>query len=345
VKRSLSRLIGQLEAGFDTRREDLRSGEAESVRIVAYRTFGTTEHLHVRGRVLHGSHGSTGPAVESESKWRNVAAAMRSLRSPEIGGAVVEASLGSARAEITCDGEGYFHDQIAVASQPGWVEVLLRPLRPTSRKASSATTEIMVPRPDAPFGVISDLDDTVVQTGATSVGTMLRAVLLNSARTRLPFDGVAELYQAFAARGCPIFYVSSGPWNFYDVYAEFLDFRGIPRGPIMLGDFGLDEEKFIHSPHLEHKLRTIRAVLEEYPTMRFVLIGDSGQHDPEVYRDIVTAFPGRILAIYIRDVTPEDRDRVIMEIGTTLSTHGVEMVLAPDSARVMEHARGAGLLT
>jgi phosphatidate phosphatase APP1 len=263
------------------------------------------------------------------------------LRSDEVAGARLEAAIDGAVHEILTDDEGYFHIVVDASMTHGWRDIPLRLLRPGE---GSAVAEVLVPPPDARFGVISDLDDTVVQTGATKLTSMLRATLLENAGTRLPFEGIAGFYRALHAERNPIFYVSSGPWNFYEVYREFLETRGIPRGPILLGDFGLDEETLIHQPHIEHKLRSIRSIFDEYPHLKFVLIGDSGQRDPEVYREVVKEYPGRVLAVYIRDVSVEERDRIVVEIGEGLRSSNVDLVLTEETSRAVDHAKGLGLI-
>ena len=103
----------------------------------------------------------------------------------------------------------------------------------------------------------------------------------------------------------PIFYVSSSPWNLYDLLTDFMDVHAIPTGPLFLQDFGLDRDKFISADHDEHKITHIERLLDLYPKLPFILIGDSGQADPEIYSTILEKYPTRILAIYIRDIHPE----------------------------------------
>jgi phosphatidate phosphatase APP1 len=336
MKRFITRVAHQVEQGFDSRRAELRSNQGP-FHIVPYRSFGTATRLHIRGRVLRGS--APEPRDYARS-WHNAYDAWRRVRSDEVPGAVLEAEIDGHVEVMTTDEEGYFHEIIESSLTDGWREV---PLRLSSPREAEAVAEVLVAPAKARFGVISDLDDTVVQTGATKLTSMIRTALLENARTRLPFEGVAEFYSALHAELNPIFYVSSGPWNFYDIYAEFLDHQGIPRGPILLGDYGIDEEKFIYTPHLEHKLRSIRSIIDEYPGLQFVLIGDSGQHDPEIYREVVKEYPGRVLAIYIRDVTLDERDRVVVEMQDALREE-VDVVFVEETRLAMEHAAGIGLI-
>jgi phosphatidate phosphatase APP1 len=156
---------------------------------------------------------------------------------------------------------------------------------------------------------------------------------------------VAAFYEALQ-RGAdgrehnPIFYVSSSPWNIYDVLEDFLDVHGVPPGPLFLKDWSLG----VLGKHRDHKLGIIRSLLETYPELPFVLIGDSGEEDPEIYRQAVREHPGRVRAIYIRDVTTAARDAEVRAIAKEVRALGVEMVLAPDTAVAAEHAASIGLI-
>jgi phosphatidate phosphatase APP1 len=178
---------------------------------------------------------------------------------------------------------------------------------------------------------------------------MLKTTFLRNAHTRFPFEGVAGLYRALQ-RGPtgsdhnPIFYVSSSPWNLYDLLAEFLDIQGIPQGPLFLRDFGIERRKFIAIPSAVHKGRQIERILAAYPHMRFILIGDSGQEDPEIYRDVVKRHGDRVLAIYIRDVSSMMRDARVNAIAEEVRKLGVDMVLVRDSEGAAEHALQRGFI-
>ena len=197
----------------------------------------------------------------------------------------------------------------------------------------------------ARFGVISDLDDTVVRSSATSVLKMAWIVLRNNAHTRLPFEGVAAFYRALQrgadGRGSnPIFYVSSSPWNIYDMLEDFLDVHGVPPGPLFLKDWSLT----VLGKHRDYKLGVIRRLLGTYEDLPFVLIGDSGEEDPEIYLQTVREHPGRVMAVYIRDVTSGERDDEIMAMAEEARKLGTEMVAVPNTNGAAEHASSIGLV-
>lgn len=350
-KHILHRVAHQLESQFELRRDDVggRRVDPADIQIVPYRSFGSARSLHVRGRVMRDR--NITPASEHEDVWRNVVNAYKRLATDEIPGARISARFRGIVVNAESDHEGYFHFEIPVAldaSHHGWYEVELR-LDQWKDDLESAIAPVLVPSTEAEYGIISDLDDTVLETGATALTTMARTVFLHNAHTRIPFEGVSALYRALhrGNRGeelNPIFYVSSGPWNLYDLYADFLEFQNIPAGPIMLGDYGIDEGKFIHASHDEHKLNAVRGIVNSYPDLRFILVGDSGQRDPEIYSQIVREFPGRVIVVYIRDVTVPERDRVILELKESLMAEGGEMVLVENSLGAAEDAVRRGLI-
>jgi phosphatidate phosphatase APP1 len=195
--------------------------------------------------------------------------------------------------------------------------------------------------------VISDIDDTVVQTGATHWLRAARGALLGNAYTRLPFPGVAAFYRALRAgadgrAANPFFYVSSSPWNLYDVLAQLIELHGIPAGPLLLRDWGLSREARPFG-HRTHKLAAIRAVAETFPELPLMLIGDSGQEDPEIYHEVVGLFPGRVAAIYIRNVSPgADRVEAIRALAEKVLAAGSALVLAEDTVAAARHAAAHG---
>ena len=338
------------EARFDRFRFGVkrRFGLLDPFEILPYRGYGTPRELFLRGRVLEVS-GIT-RSGQDDSVLVNLRNMARRFASDEVAGARVRASFGEIQVQVVADEEGFFdlHLELSepLAEPTGWhpVELELVGPAPPGGGPVRSTGQVLVPS-DAQVGVISDLDDTVVRSSATNVLKMAWIVLLNNAHTRLPFEGVSAFYDALQ-RGAdgraynPIFYVSSSPWNIYDVLEDFLDVHGVPAGPLFLKDWSLT----VLGKHRDHKLGIIRRLLRTYPELPFVLIGDSGEEDPEIYSQAVREHPGRVRAIYIRDVTTAARDAEVRTIAREVRGLGVEMVLAPDTAVAAEHAASIGLI-
>ncbi|MFO7631794.1 MAG: phosphatase domain-containing protein [Caldilinea sp.] len=323
---------------------------APSITVVPYRTFGTAEQLFVKGRVVRDR--MLPPAGAEDTRWKNFYHMARRLYSQEVAGARVEIVVGDQRWQAVADEEGYFTLSLPLERpvDPAniWHTVWVQLVEPVARNAPvRVAAEVLTPPPSARFAVISDIDDTILQSHAASLLRSFMETFFRNAQTRLPFAGVATLYQALwkgmsSVEMNPIFYVSSSPWNFYDFLVEFMDRHRLPAGPMFLHDYGL--ARIFSTLSHRHKLKPIRWLLETYPTLPFVLIGDSGQKDPELYSEIVQAYPGRITAIFIRDVSNQRRDVTVDSLGVEALAQGVLMLRVADSAAAAETAARLGLI-
>ena len=324
-------------------------GMNKPLQIVPYRTYGTIENFHIRGRVLADK--SLPKSDIGDSGWKNLVNMYRRFESDEVPGAVVQLTIGDTSYETLSDNEGYFHfDKLSaapLAADQLYYSFPLATATATADEPVSASAEVLIPPANAEYGIISDIDDTIIQTGATSLIEMGKTVLLANARTRLPFEGVSAFYSALqkgntGTRSNPFFYVSSSPWNLYDLITDFMDINDIPQGPLMLRDFGIRSDTFVNKDYLGHKFKAIQHVLETYPHLPFILIGDSGEEDPVIYAEVVKQFPGRIKAIYIREISHPRKIIIARETAASLLAHQVEMILTPDSLDAMQHARQNG---
>ncbi|MFD2245062.1 App1 family protein [Pontibacter ruber] len=344
------------EEKFDTLSFKLRRklGMIGPLHIVTYRSYGTPNRLYVKGRVLEDK-GIT-VSEENDTLWENLLNMYRRFQSSEIPNARVQLCLENQVHEITTDVEGYFvlnlEPKKPLVLEDIWhtidVKLVDAPLEYDGEITAKA--HVLVPPPDAEYGIISDIDDTIVRTGATSMLETGRNVLLNNAHSRIPFHGVSSFYKSLqlgrnGKRNNPFFYVSSSPWNNYDLLYHFLELNEIPQGPLLLRDFGIDESKLGHSDHMSHKYKEIENILITYPKLNFILIGDSGQQDAAIYREVVKKHPGRIMSIYIRDVNIEKHTQKVEKIVDELKADGkVEMVLVKQTLEAAEHAAKCGYI-
>ena len=330
-----------------------RLGSYKPLQIVAYRSYGTASALYIKGRVLQDK--KIAAPTDKDTVLSNLLNMYKRFESDEVPGAVVQASVGEETFNVTTDKEGYFVLKIAtkqpIEEATLWHSIPLQIMDAPIpyEKEITAQAEMMIPPPDAEYGIISDIDDTIIRTGATDWLAMSRTTFLHNAKTRLPFAGVAEFYRSLqlgrnGKRNNPFFYVSSSPWNLYDLLIDFLDLNDIPEGPLLLRDFGLNQTPEDGGGHMGHKLKEIEQILQAYPHLNFVLVGDSGQEDPAIYREVVTKFPGRILAIYIRDVQLADREKIAVEISQSMQEHKVEMIIVDNTLEAATHAANTGLI-
>ena len=343
-----------------------RKGRLQRLQLDAYRSYGTATRFYIKGRLL--SDRGLQPQTATDSGWRNFRSMVRRFSSREIAGAELVATLPDGSQHfVSTDDEGYFTLILEPHALPApsaylWYPIPVRVARlpalfATYQPAAQATASVLVPPPEAEFGVISDLDDTVFETRATNMLKMLARTLLSNAHSRQPFEGVAAFYRQLQ-RGRtgrpdnPFFYVSSSPWNLYDMLEEFMGLHELPPGPLLLRDFTLGRPRTTPPPgitgsaaiHFAHKLHEIEDILTTYPSLPFVLLGDSGQEDARIYREVVRRHPGRIKAVYIRDVQVPARALLVGPTIEELKADGVPMLLVPDYAAAAAHAAGLGLV-
>lgn len=319
--------------------------------VLLYDSFGARGRALIHGRVLAAD---DIPAARPEhSRWKNAVALLRRAAAAPLPHARIRVRMGTATQEFHADDEGFFAGWMgaddAERLDPEWVRVRGELVAPRQAAPATGSGRVLMPVERPEFIVISDVDDTVLQSNVTSLLVALRTMLFQNARTRLPFPGVAAFYQALrrgasgAARN-PTFYVSSSPWNLYDVIEEFLRVQSIPAGPLMLRDLDLGARVFSSRQHHTHKREMIRRVLETFDDP-VILLGDSGQQDPEIYRDAVHDYAGRIRAVYIRNVTSEgSRSRAIQALAEEVVAAGSSLVLADDTLAAARHAAEHGFI-
>ncbi|TAQ85685.1 Phosphatidate phosphatase/4-nitrophenylphosphatase [Chlorociboria aeruginascens] len=150
--------------------------------------------------------------------------------------------------------------------------------------------------------LISDVDDTIKH---SSIGSGAREIFRNAFIRELgdlTIDGVREWYNTLYDMGVGIHYVSNSPWQLFPVLVSYFRTAGLPPGSYHLKQYS-GMLQGIFEPVAERKKGTLEKIMRDFPERRFILVGDSGEADLEVYTDVVLANPGKVLAIFIRDVT------------------------------------------
>lgn len=311
--------------------------------VLPYRGYANDERIFLKGRILEDENIFTG---KTDSEIRNIINSFKRFETDEVPEANVKITSHGHSFFCIADVEGYFTlDQVWNAppkrTENKWLTAnveLLSPIR-ADDSTIKATGEIYFPAKNAGYGVITDIDDTILQSHVTSLFRlkMLYATFLQNVHDRLPMEGMPELFQSFVKgsdgkKENPIFYLSHSPWNIYDLLEEFLELHNFPKGPILLRDYGLNPSgEFKH-----HKLSSIAHILEMYPELPFILLGDSADEDADFYIDIATKFPDRIKAIYIRQTRDTKNARRIKKLIEDF-THA-EAILVRTSEEINLHA-------
>lgn len=262
--------------------------------IAPYIGYATPEHLILRGRVLTALRRAT--PRDGQGWLGNLVQMLSLFFTGEVAGVAVTAGEYSALS----DEEGYFVLPVPRAGRTGWIEIEAR-----TGEGASCVLPAVAPDSGARLGVISDIDDTVMETGAWSLLRNLRTSLTGNVSTRRIFPDAIRLMSALSEAGRnPVFYVSSSPWNLHGFLEAVFARNGLVLGPIFLRDLGISRDNFVTEPHGTHKGGAIDRILAANPGLPFLLVGDTGQHDAEVYAAAARRHPGRIARVILRAPGP-----------------------------------------
>ena len=168
----------------------------------------------------------------------------------------------------------------------------------------SGTLQLIEPRG---VSIISDVDDTIKHSNVPNRRDLFRNTFT---RTFVPIAGMPELYRDCAEAGAAFHFVSGSPWQLYEPLHEFMRAEGYPVGSFHLKRFRIRDSarKIRMSPQKAHKRAAIEPILAAFPERQFVLIGDSGEQDPEIYASFLRERPHQIAGVFIRTVRDEARD-------------------------------------
>jgi phosphatidate phosphatase APP1 len=258
--------------------------------ITAYTGYGAPGWARVMARVvLTRTAAVRRRAPEKVRGWR-------SFTTSPVSRAVVTIQVGDRVHETRTDRSGYVDCRVEGDLAPGWATVSLR-----TDGAAAVEAPVRVVDPGMKFGVVSDIDDTVMVTALPRplLAAWNTFVLDEHARAAVP--GMAVLYERLvtANPGAPVFYLSTGAWNVAPTLTRFLSRHLYPAGPLLLTDWGPTPDRWFRSGR-EHKRSTLARLATEFPDIRWLLIGDDGQHDQEIYSEFAAAHPDNVAAVAIR---------------------------------------------
>lgn len=298
------------------------------VTMIAYPGYGAPGWVRVMGRVL----------LSRLERPRHRPAKLRGWRSfatIPAKGATVIIEAGDGRHETQADRSGFVDVVVPADLPPGWGTVRL-----TSPDAEPVEAPVRIVDPAVRFGILSDIDDTVMVT--TLPRPLLAAwntfVLDEHARAAVP--GMAVLYERLvnAYPGAPVLYLSTGAFNVAPALTRFLSRHLYPAGPLLLTDWGPTADRWFRSGRA-HKRAMLLRLAEEFPDVRWLLVGDDGQHDPEIYAEFAAAHPENVAAVAIRRLSPTQA----VLAGHLPATGGGARSTGPEGQKVLSAPDGAGL--
>lgn len=318
--------------------------------VLGYRGFGNLDKFILQGHVFRGM--ARHKPRKRNIAWKNFVALIKMFLVRTVADAQVSLTVGDKKFYATTGEDGFFEFEISNHGLPtGWhyLYLELEDELVEGQEKVCLKPELMI-EDDFEYGLISDIDDTFLVSHVTKFWRKLYVLLTKNAETRKPFKGVVSFYNhlriGVAPLNNPFFYVSSSEWNLYDFLISFCRFYTLPMGVLQLKEIKGGWKDFVakgsFSNH-DHKRIKIDRILDLYPTRKFVLLGDNGQHDPYIYRSVVEDYPERILAVYIRGVKRSHRSKVDL-IMDEIRNCGVEAIQFRRSAEAEAHAKRIGII-
>lgn len=327
----------------------------DPLQIIAFQTYGTSNHLYLRGRAIQ----DESINLEQKGLFGLFINSWKRFETDEIKNTSIKVILPNGKTlKAITDNHGYFKidkkvkDINLLSNSEGWLnfevsfdDVNIKRLIQNSNRFPG---EVLIPSTQANFGVISDIDDTIIHTGVVS--TLKWKVLFNSifknAASRIPLDGAVDFYHKLH-RGVsgnnvnPIFYVSHSPWNLYRYLEFFLKQNRFPKGPILLRSFKDIFQKKSKSDKPQ-KQNEILNILKTYPKLKFILIGDSGESDADIYMELAKTFPNQIAAIYLRSVNHKKKMLRVTKLFESFTA--IPVLIVENSLQALSHAKKHGFV-
>lgn len=287
-------LAARLEDAFHAFRE--RRGRCRGLvpTIIPFPGYGGDGWLRVLGRVVLAK-----PGRRTPDRYTNIRG-WRSFTSIPVRDAELQVSVDGVTHVIRADRGGVIDARIEAHLAPGWGTTLL-----TLEGSDVIEEPVFVVAQDVTFGFVSDIDDTVMVTALPHplLAAWNSFVLNEHARRAVP--GMAVLYDRLAAAhpGSPVVYLSTGAWNIVPTLNRFLSRHLFPRGAFLLTDWGPTPDRWFRNGQ-EHKTANLARLAAEFPQVRWLLVGDDGQHDEVRYREFAARHPDNVAAVAIRELTP-----------------------------------------
>jgi len=284
----------RVEDAVQLRRQRRARRHGREAAVIPFTGYGSTSWIRVLARVVLAEPDRT--MVKPQQKVRG----WRSFFALSIADPTVEVEIDGTRHTVTGDRGGVVDAVVQVTLSPGWHTIRL-----SSEGSDPVEAPVFVVGDDVEFGIVSDIDDTVMVTALPRplVAAWNTFVLDEHARTPVP--GMAVFLERTAREhpGSPVIYLSTGAWNVAPTLTRFLSRNLYPSGALLLTDWGPTHDRVFRSGR-EHKRNNLERFAEDFPRLRWLFVGDDGQHDEALYRGFEERHPDRVAAVAIRQLSP-----------------------------------------
>ena len=315
----------------------VRSGRRRGLTatVVPFVGYGSTDWVRVLCRVQLRSAAAMKRAPLANARgWR-------SFTGIQVGNATVTVTAGGATQEVRSDRGGVVDARIDVSLTPGWHEISI-----TVEGSDPVIAPVFIVDPEMKFGLVSDIDDTVMVTALPRPFLAAWNTFVLNEHARRPVPGMSVLYERLKREnpGAPVIYLSTGAWNVAPTLNRFLERNLYTQGTLLLTDWGPTHDRLFRSGQL-HKRESLRRLADEFPELRWLLVGDDGQHDPALYQEFAREHPQNVAGIGIRQLSTSE---AVLAGGRSApkpeTTPGVDWYYSPDGAGLSDQLSEAGIL-
>ena len=317
--------------------------------VKIYHGYGHRHNLIVFGHVLAGK--KTVRTKFTNNTILNIAYLIKSFFIKPLSGVKVRLQWGNQVFYSTTAPDGFFkfHWQSDTEVTAGWHPITVQVVDTQDNPVVSGEGKMFIPH-STQYGIISDIDDTVLVSHSATTGKKLHVLFTKNPRTRKTFGDVVKFYNLLALAHTepsllnPFFYVSSSEWNLYDYLNEFFKHNDLPKGAFLLNDIK-KWYQLIKTGKTKHQGKLIRVarIIDAFPKQRFILLGDNSQMDPEIYAAIANKHPDNVAAVYIRNISVE-KEAAALQLLASIENKGIHTCLSKHTDEAIAHAQSIGLL-
>lgn len=328
--------LARLEYRLNAWRERRARARGLTPTVMPFPGYGSVEWVRVLGRVLI----VAPPARRAKGEYAGVRG-WRSFVAVPIGFPQVTITIDGAVHEVVADRGGVIDVVLPARLPAGWQTLTM-----SVEGGAPIETRVFVVGADVRFGVVSDVDDTVMVTALPRPLIAAWNSFVVDEHARQPVPGMAVLAERLVRDnpGIPVVYLSTGAWNTAPTLLRFLARHLFPPGALLLTDWGPTHDRWFRSGK-EHKLTNLRRLAVEFPEIRWLLIGDDGQRDDEIYTTFTVEHPDNVVAVAIRRLSAAEA--VLAGGRSSVDDHSaasVPWVTESDGAGLLERLQEVGVI-
>ncbi|MFI8595842.1 DUF2183 domain-containing protein [Kocuria koreensis] len=269
--------------------------------IVPFVGYGKTSWVRVLGRAVYKTmmFSDIIDSFAGDQRATSPARGWRSFTSVPIANAEIDVVIGDQHFQVSADHGGVIDVELAIELAPG-----VHTVRMSTAGSDVVSSTVYVVPDDEKIGIICDVDDTIMVTALPRPLLAAWNSFVLSEHARMPTPGMPVFLERLhrAHPHAPIMYLSTGAWNVAPTLRRFLSRNAYPEGTLLLTDWGPTRTRWFRSG-AAHKVDSLKRLAREFPDMKWILVGDDGQRDPDIYNGFALRYPENVAAIVIRNLT------------------------------------------